>query len=516
MNSAYTELSKEELDNILAGELNENHNQLTVLLLRDLIQTATEEEKLNAGFIAQSFNILKEELNNPSPSIYSDEKAEELNQAFGLDIDDTRTINTKLKFGDKLRIQELEIFKSPEELLNEYSTVVNEFKKNHPEEYKKNAMLVAKLYDGAIKNYKERMSKQHDEHKSVELMERITKLYDLKSMLPQYETDIAKLLANLAFVSELYNREQDNDYIFDVLSKSDKAIFEFLTNHPEIRATTDVNRLHNSIINNPKEKETIDDKKAKEKTPIDLSSTEVITDYSQEKINLTEQSISKKIFNIASATGEKISANDPVLVSAFNESLAKLEKELDSFGRKKVKLYKQKYGNNWKATYIEAYTRGWNAGTEANINRAYNAGIKFREHEINKAEESFSFEQILTTDSLEQISVFAQSSETNSIEEQTLQNAFINLSESRKAKNLPEFKRSQQTIDDTANKALSHGQSLDTDQLNDYVSKLSPLVQTAVYINALSTSKDQLKKESVAKYIDEITVTVQEKESRSK
>lgn len=515
MNNVLANISDEELHTILHGDLNENHNQLSIFVLRDIIKNATENESLDADFVSQQFQILKDELNNPSASIYSDEIAENLNQDFNLDIDDTRTVNSELKFSDKVKIQELEIFKSPEELTNEYLSTVERFKKNHPEEYKKNAVLVAQLYDGAIQNYRQRMAKQYDETKAADLIERITKLYNLKAMYPQYEVDIAKLLAKVAFVAELYNRSQDGEYIFDVLSKSEENMFEFLSNLPEIKAITDVHKFINATY----EDEEIKNKEQDEienQSSINLRSSEVVSDYSQEKISLNNQSISKKIFNIATATGEKINTDDPVLIAAYNEAKSKLEKELDSFSPKKVELYKKYLGNDWKNAYIEAYTEGWNKGIEDNINRAYNAGLEFRNQEIKRTEESFSFKDTLDSEALEQVSTFAQSCETNSPEEELVQSALVSLDESRKEKNLPKFEQAQDIIDQAATNILSHSNSLDEKQRDDYINNLSALNQSAVYLSELGRAVETDARLILKNFIGEITASVQEKESHAK
>lgn len=501
-------LTEEEQKILLEKPVDASYNYLTVGLLRQELISIM----LNGGNekdLAVLINALKTELVQPSERSYSDELAKEVNDEYNLDIDDTRTVVETYSLESYDINIDIEVFKSIAELENDYYKTLDELKKSNAPDMGNAIFKVTELYEGAIHNFQKKEEKKPSSTDLIAtISNQIDSLHKAKENFPKKTKEIELLITKLAVVAASIIDGKEGDYLFDTLSKSERVLYETLLNEPYVRAQNNVDQTINE-----KDKEFFDkihedaSKFASNQSEeFNLSMQEISTDYSQEKIDMSDFTIASKMNTIAIASGQRVSSEDPVFEAAFSQYLDAFKAEMDSYGKKKVAQLKVQYGDNWKDVYIEKYTKGWNAGINHAIEKSYEAGLKTREENIEKVEDEFSFGGAISEETMAGLAQMATGAEVHSEHEKGVQEALVNLQLGREAKNIEHFRNAQMRINLEGHVIVANLNKQEPDKKEAYLDSLSDLSKIAYYMESFRHDLAQESREVIINDLESLAL----------
>lgn len=517
-NRNWDNLSPEEQEEILLGNLKIDANFLTIGFLRETLRIMLNERADDKEAIDKIYSFIKTEMAVPSPRFYSDDDAALVNDKYSLDIDDTKTIEETIQYTENSSTLNLEIFKSVEELIAEYQETLSKIETMKLPNYTEAVLQVASLYEGAIHNYRKKEAiRKNSLSIPSELIDKLDALFKAKTKYPNRLAEIDSLITKLYFVTELYSRDRTSEHVFDILSKSENLLFESIMGEPAKRAEADINEILNNENQEEIDKWHEDAKKFagyKEDDKYDLSSKSVITDYSNEEIDLSKSTIASRVYNIALANGQRVDEKDPVLVAAFEDRVAKLRKEMKGYSRKRVAAFKKIYGMNWEETYIENYTIGWNTGIKHSIDKAYDSAQEVRKTNIEKVEAEFSYNGTLDAETLESVANYVHNIETKDPTEVIIKKALVTMSLERDANNLAGFRKARDIVYSVSDHILEGNKGLNKQEQDAFFNNLTDLQRAAINIKALAISKnDKARKQLVEKIKTEVNPPALEEEN---
>lgn len=394
----------------------EGMNELTIKLLRDEIQMKeatlnnlkeTEKEELT-NEIESLYQLAYVEIENPKELSFNEKLAFSTTENLGFEINNNKVVSEIVEYKEGPQNFKITVYKDPQELKAEYFVLTDQLKNEYPEFYAKHAFNLAQLYDGAIKDYQLRAVQKTDSASTTLLLaEKLEKLASLKPLAkPEQLKEINFLSRKLLTAIQFYTSDLPDKYQLDFLEEENiDYLILLMTDHID-RAEKDFKEFYHS---NPESKE-----KKEKKEQYDLSSEEVVKDYSKEAVVIKNMSIADKVYNIAIATGQKVSVDDPVMVEAFESCLAKTKAQLKNFSPEKAEKMRRIYGQNWEEGYLEQYSKTFKSITKREFEKTYDSALESRKIEIKQSEAEFSLNGNLNPETLENLDKALSSMDNNS------------------------------------------------------------------------------------------------------